>query len=79
VYPDLKHWWMLPKNHLEKFLFWRKASKKQKYLQKHSVTDPGCLSRIRIYHFLVSWIPDPDPTSFIPDPDPTNKRREKLN
>jgi hypothetical protein len=32
VYPGP---WMLPKNHLKKFLFWRKASRTQKYLQKH--------------------------------------------
>jgi hypothetical protein len=35
VYPDPKHCWMLPKNHLKKFRFWWKASRTQKYLQKH--------------------------------------------
>jgi hypothetical protein len=35
VYPDPKHWWMLRKKHLKKILFWRKASRAQKYLQQH--------------------------------------------
>jgi hypothetical protein len=35
VYSDPKHWWMLHKNHLKNFYFWRKASRTQKYLQKH--------------------------------------------